>query len=105
MDTSVFVAAGVAAFVTWIFTYVDAKLFDQPKAKFTYVKAMLFNALLVGTVVFFMSGKAPKFDMPQTAGGFGGPSSPSSMTAAVGTPKVVATPGLMVQSKSTLPPF
>jgi hypothetical protein len=54
MNSPVVITAIVAALVTWIFMYLDARLFDTPKTKFTYFKGMAFVAALAGTVVHFM---------------------------------------------------
>ena len=47
----------LSGLVTWIFMYLDAKLFDQPKTTGTYVKGVLFNMVLVGLIVHFFCGK------------------------------------------------
>jgi hypothetical protein len=44
----------IAGLVTWLFMYIDARLFDTPKTKFTYVKGITFVMALVGTIVHFM---------------------------------------------------
>ena len=44
--------------------YLDARLFDTPKSKFTYFKGMMFVAAVSATIVYFMGGG--------TSGGMGG---------------------------------
>lgn len=59
MNKSIVITAIVAALVGWVFTYLDARLFDAPKSKFTYVKIMTLCALIAGLVVYFMGGGRP----------------------------------------------
>ena len=54
MDKYVIISAVVAGIVTWLFMYIDARLFDTPKSKFTYFKGVAFVSGLVGTIVYFM---------------------------------------------------
>lgn len=65
MNTSVIITAIVSALVTWVFMYLDARLFDTPKSKFVYFKGMSFVAALSATIVYFM-GSPP---LPQIGGG------------------------------------
>lgn len=57
MNKSIVISSVVAAIATWIFMYLDAKLFDTPKSKFTYVKGMAFVAGVVAVTVWFMTGQ------------------------------------------------
>lgn len=57
VDKHVIIPSVLAGIVTWIFMYLDAKLFDQPKTTGTYVKGVLFNMVLVGLIVYFFCGK------------------------------------------------
>lgn len=50
--------------------YIDARLFDTPKTKFTYFKGMSFVAALSATIVYFMGSPS----LPVNAG-------PSSVAA------------------------
>jgi hypothetical protein len=54
MNTSIAITAVVSALVTWLFMYLDARLFDTPKTKLTYFKGMSFVAALSATIVYFM---------------------------------------------------
>ena len=54
MNTYVIISSVLAGIITWIMMYIDARLFDTPKTKFTYVKGISFVTLLVGTIVYFM---------------------------------------------------
>jgi hypothetical protein len=54
MNKYVVLTTIVAGLVTWLFMYIDARLFDTPKTKFTYVKGITFVMALVGTIVYFM---------------------------------------------------
>lgn len=60
MNKHVVFAAIISGIVTWLFMYVDAKLFDDPKSKFTYFKGIVFTSSLVGLVVYFMTGHISK---------------------------------------------
>lgn len=71
------ITAIIAALAAWIFTYLDARLFDAPKTKFTYVKIMSMTALISALIVYFMGGAAQppiffsgsRIPMPMTTGG------------------------------------
>ena len=54
MNKYVVITTIVAGLITWLFMYIDARLFDTPKTKFTYVKGITFVMALVGTIVYFM---------------------------------------------------
>jgi hypothetical protein len=61
---SVIITAVVSALVTWVFMYVDARLFDTPKSKLAYLKGMSYVGALSATIVYFM-GSPP---LPQIGG-------------------------------------
>lgn len=61
---SIVVTAVVSAIVTWLFMYLDARLFDTPKTKFAYFKGMAFTAGLGATIVYFMGSPS----LPQIGG-------------------------------------
>jgi hypothetical protein len=52
------ITAILSALAAWIFTYLDARLFDAPKSKFTYFKIMSMTALISALIVYFMGGAA-----------------------------------------------
>lgn len=54
--TSVWLSALVAGIITWIFVYLDAKLFDMPKSKLVYFKSIVFVSAMVGATVYFLTG-------------------------------------------------
>ncbi len=56
MNTSIVITAFVAGIVTWLFMYLDARLFDSPKSKFTYVKGIVFVSAISALIVYFMGG-------------------------------------------------
>jgi len=58
MNTSLVVTAVIAATVTWIFMYIDARLFDTHKSKLDYLKGMLYVAAVSATIVYFMGSPA-----------------------------------------------
>jgi hypothetical protein len=70
MNYSVVITAIVSSLVTWVFMYIDARLFDTPKSKLAYFKGMSFVAALSATIVYFMGSPS----LPQV-GGSVGPSS------------------------------
>ena len=55
MNKYVIISAIVSALVTWIFMYLDAKLFDTPKSKFTYFKGIVFVTSLVAGIVHLLT--------------------------------------------------
>jgi hypothetical protein len=55
MNKYVILSSIVAALTTWLFMYIDARLFDTPKTKFTYFKGMAFVSALVACIVYFMA--------------------------------------------------
>jgi hypothetical protein len=75
MNTSVVVTAIVSALITWIFMYLDARLFDTPKSKLAYFKGMSFVAAMSATIVYFMGSPS----LPQLGGGGGHSVAPSHM--------------------------
>jgi len=46
----------LTSLVTLFFMYLDSKLFDTPKSKFTYFKNMLLVTAIAVVIVYFMSG-------------------------------------------------
>lgn len=64
MSYSIVITALVSALVTWVFMYLDARLFDTPKSKFAYFKGMCFVAAVSATVVYFMGSPS----LPQIGG-------------------------------------
>jgi hypothetical protein len=64
MNNSIVITAVVSALVTWVFMYIDSRLFDTPKTKLTYVKGMSFVAAIGATIVYFMGSPA----LPQVGG-------------------------------------
>jgi hypothetical protein len=90
MDKYVILSAIVAGIVTWLFMYIDARLFDTPKSKFTYVKGILFVSSLVAAIVYFM-GSMPV----QTGGGV-------SVVQHLEAPVTLVKPGDMMTG---MPPF
>jgi hypothetical protein len=81
MNKYIVLTAIVAGLVTWLFMYIDARLFDTPKTKFTYVKGVTFVSALVGTIVYFMG--TGTFASAQV-GGTALPVAPPSGVATVG---------------------
>lgn len=72
MNKSVWISAILAGIVTWIFMYLDAKLFDTPKSKFTYFKGISFVSMVVGTTVYFLTGNTAQLGgTGARPGGFG----------------------------------
>lgn len=112
MNTSVAITAIVSALVAWAFMYLDSRLFDTPKSKFTYFKGMAFSAALGATIVYFMG--SPRISASQLGGGAAaaaGVAAPmGAMThvpashVANGT-AVVQGPGIREEIFSGLPPF
>lgn len=67
MNNSIVITAVVSALVTWVFMYIDSRLFDTPKTKLSYVKGMSFVAAVGATIVYFMGSPA----LPQVGVGVG----------------------------------
>lgn len=63
VDKSVFISAAIAGVVTWLFVYMDARLFDNPKSKATYFKIVLFVMVTVGLTVYFLTGDKSSKDI------------------------------------------
>jgi len=80
MNNSIVITAVVSALVTWVFMYIDSRLFDTPKTKLSYIKGMSFVAAVGATIVYFMGSPA----LPQMGGGGGGGSGPSLGGANIG---------------------
>lgn len=70
------VTALVSGLITWLFMYLDARLFDTPKSKFTYFKGITFVSSLAAAIVYFMG--SPR--LPQIGGGSTGSMHPSMGT-------------------------
>ena len=71
MDKYVIISAIVAGIVTWLFMYLDARLFDTPKTKFTYFKGIVFVSTLVATIVYFMKPGSASAQLGAGAGAVG----------------------------------
>lgn len=61
MNWSILLVSIVSGLVTWIFMYLDARLFDTPKSKFTYFKGITFVSGLSALIVYFMG--SPKLQV------------------------------------------
>ncbi len=61
---SALIASVFSAIVTWLFMYLDTKIFDSPKTKFTYVKNMILVSGITYTIVYFMGSP----NLPQIGG-------------------------------------
>ena len=92
MNKYVVFSAVVAGIVTWLFMYLDARLFDTPKSKFTYFKGVAFVSSLVAAIVYFMGS------LPVQAGGSGS----SAVGSALDIPVSLIKPDDMMTG---LPPF
>jgi hypothetical protein len=64
MNKYVIISAVVSALVTWIFMYLDAKLFDTPKSKFTYFKGIVFVTSLVAGIVHILTLGSQMVQLP-----------------------------------------
>ncbi len=75
MNKYVIFSAIISGIVTWLFMYIDARLFDTPKTKFTYFKGITFVASLVAVIVYFMAPTPiPAYSYPyQSAGAMAAP--------------------------------
>jgi hypothetical protein len=113
---SMAVTAAVSAIITWIFMYLDSRLFDTPKTKLTYIKGMSFVAALSATIVYFMGGSGSSSGIGLQSGGVsrgnaaagpgfgsnyggGGPQMPGTNTS------MVQGHGISEEIFSGLPPF
>ena len=56
MNTTLVITAIVSAIVSGFFVYLDAKLFDNPKPKTTYLKVMFLVSSVATAAVYFMGG-------------------------------------------------
>jgi hypothetical protein len=54
MNYSVVITSLISAILTWVFMYLDSRLFDTPKSKFTYFKGIVFVSAVSATIVYFM---------------------------------------------------
>ena len=72
MNKSVWLSSIISGIITWIFMYLDAKLFDEPKSKFAYLKGIVFVGTVVGVTVYFLTGNPVQTGgMGARPGGFG----------------------------------
>uniref|UniRef100_A0A6C0J449 Uncharacterized protein n=1 Tax=viral metagenome TaxID=1070528 RepID=A0A6C0J449_9ZZZZ len=60
INKSVWISAIISGIVTWIFIYLDAKLFDDPKNKSTYFKGIMYVSAVVAMTVYFLTGNTPQ---------------------------------------------
>jgi hypothetical protein len=68
MNKYVVLSSIVAGIITWLFMYLDARLFDTPKTKFTYFKGITFVSSLVAGIVYFMAPTTASSTVYQSAG-------------------------------------
>jgi hypothetical protein len=68
MNKYVIFSAIIAGIITWLFMYIDARLFDTPKTKFTYFKGITFVSGLVAGIVYFMAPSSASSAIFQSAG-------------------------------------
>ena len=87
------ITAIVASLAAWLFTYLDARLFDAPKPKFTYFKIMSMTALIAALIVYFMGGAARPPSFFQNGGGMGGMGGPGIPTHMMSGTAAVANMG------------
>lgn len=81
MNKSVLLSAFLSGLVTWIFMYLDAKLFDDPKSKFTYIKGIVYVATVVGVTVYFLTGETMQPRTSLAASQMGGFAIPAAAPA------------------------
>lgn len=117
MNTSIAITAVVSALVAWGFMYIDSRLFDSPKSKFTYFKGMAFSAALGATIVYFMGSPrmsssqlggamVPMAPMaPMTGMAVAGPMTHMPAPSVANGTAVVQGPGIREEIFSGLPPF
>ena len=67
MNTSIVVTSIISGLTTWLFMYIDSRIFDTPKTKLTYFKGILFVSLVSATIVYFM-GSPSIPSLPQMGG-------------------------------------
>ena len=65
MTTSIVLTSLVSGLITWLFMYIDSRIFDTPKTKLTYFKGISFVSLLSATIVYFMGSPS----LPKQFGG------------------------------------
>jgi len=58
MNTSMIIVAIVSSLITCLFMYLDSRLFDTPRTKFTYFKNMVLVSGISVAIVYFMGGNA-----------------------------------------------
>jgi hypothetical protein len=99
MHYSIILTALLSSITAVFFTYLDAKLFDAPKSKFTYFKIMVLTALIACSVVYFMQGGNSQIQVQQGGTGLLG-------TRNLGAPfTTVDINGAPEQIMTGLPPF
>ena len=59
MLSYVLIAIGVSL-ATWLFLYLDSRLFDKPKTRITYAKTIVMTNIIVFGVVFLLTWISPK---------------------------------------------
>lgn len=69
MNNSVVITSIVSAILTWIFMYLDSRLFDTPKSKFAYFKGIAFVSGVSATIVYFMGGSTTASTFGASVGG------------------------------------
>ena len=62
---SALIVSVLSAATTMLFMYLDTKIFDNPKTKFTYLKNMMLIAGISYAIVYFMGSPV----LPQIGGG------------------------------------
>lgn len=67
MNTSIVVTSVISGLITWLFMYIDSRIFDTPKTKLTYFKGIFFVSLVSATIVYFM-GSPSIPSLPQMGG-------------------------------------
>jgi hypothetical protein len=90
MNKYVVLSAIFSGLITWVFMYLDAKLFDTPKSKFTYFKGILYVSGLVATIVYLMVLGINPATVAQGTGPFLGQTTvPLALAQMGGTPEML----------------
>lgn len=64
MNKSLVIVGIVSSLVTCLFMYIDARLFDTPRSKFTYFKNMVLVSTISVAIVYFMGpSNGPKLQL------------------------------------------
>lgn len=58
MMSYVFITIGVSL-ITWLLMYLDSRLFDKPKTKFTYVKTIIMTNIVTLLVIWLVMWLSP----------------------------------------------